>query len=174
MAVLVSFSGLPGVGKSTIAQALSRETGAVYLRIDEIDSAIAHANSDWVFKGPESYHVAAALAASNLQLGHDAIVDSFNPRPITRAIYQAAAERVAAMHLGVELICSDIDVHRRRVESRTADIPGSTLPDWNTVVTEREYTLWDGADLSLDTSEMSSDAAVSIIRDAMRAGAGLS
>lgn len=32
--MLIIFSGLPGSGKSTIARALAKRLGAVYLRID--------------------------------------------------------------------------------------------------------------------------------------------
>ena len=68
-AVLISFAGLPGTGKTTIAKHLSLTTGAVYLRVDEIDAAIWAIDPDRDI-GPESYHIAASLAASNLMLGH--------------------------------------------------------------------------------------------------------
>jgi predicted kinase len=38
--MLIVFSGLPGVGKTTIAQALARELRATYVRIDTIEDAI--------------------------------------------------------------------------------------------------------------------------------------
>lgn len=38
--MLIIFSGLPGCGKSTIARALAKRLGAVYLRIDTIEQAI--------------------------------------------------------------------------------------------------------------------------------------
>ena len=38
--MLIIFSGLPGSGKSTIARALAKRLGAVYLRIDTIEQAI--------------------------------------------------------------------------------------------------------------------------------------
>src|SRR3712207_422775 len=39
-AVLVSLSGLPGVGKSSIGKALATSEGGAYLRIDTIEQAL--------------------------------------------------------------------------------------------------------------------------------------
>ena len=38
--MLYIFSGLPGTGKSTLASAIARIRGAVYLRVDTIEQAI--------------------------------------------------------------------------------------------------------------------------------------
>ena len=152
MAVLISFSGLPGTGKSTVARALSRETGAVYLRIDAIDAAIWARDPDRDI-GPESYHISAALAVSNLEIGHDTIVDCVNPWDLTRAIFTDAAMRAGARFLGVETRCSDAAVHRARIEQRKAEVPGLKLPDWQAVL-DRDYTPWDTADVRLDTSRL--------------------
>ena len=38
--MLIIFGGLPGTGKTAIAQQLARELGAVYLRIDSMEQAI--------------------------------------------------------------------------------------------------------------------------------------
>jgi predicted kinase len=40
MCVLISFSGLPGVGKTTVARALARQIGAAYIRVDSIEVAL--------------------------------------------------------------------------------------------------------------------------------------
>src|SRR5215469_17406369 len=40
MTTLIVFGGLPGAGKTAIAQELACELGAVYLRIDSIEQAI--------------------------------------------------------------------------------------------------------------------------------------
>ncbi len=42
MVVLIVLGGLPGSGKSSIARELARETGAMWLRIDFIEQAIAN------------------------------------------------------------------------------------------------------------------------------------
>ena len=161
MPVLISFAGLPGTGKSTLARALSRATGAVYLRVDEIDAAIWALDPDRDI-GPESYHIAAALAASNLGLGHTTIIDCVNPWDITRQIFAAAAQRAGVRLLGVELTCSDPALHRHRVETREIDVPGLVKPDWAKVV-GRAYTPWTTADLRLDTARLTIPDAVAEI-----------
>ena len=40
MPILIIFGGLPGTGKTTIAQQLARELAGVYLRIDSMEQAI--------------------------------------------------------------------------------------------------------------------------------------
>lgn len=162
MARLISFAGLPGVGKSTIAAALSRATGAVFLRVDEIDAAIWAQDPDRDI-GPESYHIAAALAASNLALGHDAIVDCVNPWALTREIFATAAARAGATLCGVEITCSDPVRHRARVEARETDVPGLKKLSW-AEVEARDYHPWPGADLHMDSATLSVEAAVSAIR----------
>jgi hypothetical protein len=64
----------------------------------------------------------------------------------------------------VELICSDQDEHRRRVEGRSSDIPDLVLPTWQQV-RERHYELWDRDHLVIDTSSMSVDDAVQRIHE---------
>ncbi len=161
MATLISFAGLPGTGKSTISRALSVATGAVYLRVDEIDAAIWAIDPDRDI-GPESYHIAAALAASNLELGHTVIIDCVNPWDVTREIFTAAAKRAQARFLGVETSCSDPATHRARVEEREMDVPGLEKPGWQKVLA-RDYTPWSAADVKLDTAKLNVVEAVAEI-----------
>lgn len=79
------------------------------------------------------------------------IADCVNPWPLTRSEWQAVAARAGVRAVDVELVCSDAEEHRRRVESRTADIAGHQLPTWLDVV-ERDYRAWDGERLVIDTS----------------------
>lgn len=161
LTILISFAGLPGTGKSTISRALSVATGAVYLRIDEIDAAIWAIDPDRDI-GPESYHIAAALAVSNLGLGHTAIIDCVNPWDMTRAIFADAAKRAGVRLLGVETQCSDPAMHRARVEGREMDVPGLEKPDWQKVLS-RDYTPWFAADVKLDTAKLNVAEAVAEI-----------
>jgi predicted kinase len=148
--VLVVLSGLPGVGKTTIARELASATGAMHLRIDSIEQALR--NAGWKVWG-EGYSVANAVAEDNLQLGRNVVADCVNPWPLTRNEWLAVANRVGVPAICVEVVCSDIDEHRRRVESRVADISGHRLPTWSEVV-EQDYRPWDSERLVVDTARL--------------------
>jgi predicted kinase len=144
--MLVIFGGLPGVGKSTLARQLAGELGAVYLRIDTIERAIAAGNQA-VSIDEKGYQVAYALAEDNLRLGHTVIGDSVNPLQITRTAWRSAAERAAVSAVEIEVVCSDRLEHRRRIETRDADMPVT----WDEVVA-RNYEPWIGDRISIDTA----------------------
>ena len=72
--MLITFGGLPGTGKSTLARQLAEKLGAVYLRIDTIERAIA-AGDQAVSIYDQGYRVAYALAEDNLRLGRMVIGD---------------------------------------------------------------------------------------------------
>ena len=66
--MLIALGGLPGVGKSTLAASLTRQTRAVHLRIDTIEQAMR--NAGFTVNGPEGYLAARDLAEDILrQLG---------------------------------------------------------------------------------------------------------
>ena len=77
---------------------------------------------------------------------------------------RAVAVRAQVASLDVEVTCSDQAEHRRRVESRVADIPGHQVPTWQDVI-ERDYYPWDDQSrLIIDTAITSVPAAVGLIR----------
>lgn len=143
---LVVFAGLPGSGKSTIARELARQLRAVWLRIDTIETAIADADTP-----DEGYRAAYALAADNLRLGLDVVGDSVNPWMETRDAWRNVGLRAGAEVIEVEVICSDEAEHRRRVETRTSDVPGLVPPTWQEV-TARDYRPWTRERIVVDTA----------------------
>ena len=146
--MLVILSGLSGVGKTTIARQLARAMPAVHVRIDSIEQALR--NAGWTVEG-EGYAVAQAVAEDNLRLGLTVIADCVNPWPLTRSEWRSVADGAGVGAIEVEIICSDADEHRRRVESRRADLPGHRLPTWAEVL-ERDYRAWQGQRLVIDTA----------------------
>ncbi len=157
--MLIVFSGLPGTGKTTIAKSLASRLQAVYLRIDTIEQAIRNAAVLAQDVGTSGYRVANELALSNLRLGHTVIVDCVNPVSASRNAWRDTATSAGAALLDIEVICSDTEEHRRRIETRTCDIPGLTPPTWASVLAH-DYETWNTPPFYIDTAQLSPDDAV--------------
>jgi predicted kinase len=149
--MLIVFGGLPGVGKSTLATALAKERGAVYLRIDTIEQALRSSGTLAADVGPAGYIVAYALAETNLRLGLPVVADSVNPLPVTRQAWRDIAASAGRDIVEIEVICSDAAEHRQRVETRRPDVPGLALPTWEQVRL-RDYAPWDRPRIVVDTA----------------------
>lgn len=147
---LIVFSGLPGVGKTTLARRIAERLGAVYLRIDTLEQAIGASGIVKDF-GPVGYLAAYGIAEDNLRLGHRVVADSVNPISLTRLAWEQVADRAGASCINVEVICSSSPEHRRRVEARLAAAAEPGLPDWAAVI-GREYEPWVTPVIRIDTA----------------------
>lgn len=159
--MLIVFSGLPGTGKSTLAKALATHLQAVYLRIDSIEQALRNAAPGQAV-GSSGYRVANAIARDNLKATRIVIADCVNPVAESRQAWADSAAQAGCPLLNVQIICSDPEQHRQRVESRISDVPGLLVPDWQSVMAH-EYEPWPQAPLTLDTARLSVDAALALL-----------
>lgn len=166
MVRLIAFSGLPGVGKTTIARGVAREAGATYLRIDSIEAALKSSSLKIDPAEDAGYVVAISIAKDNLRLGRAVVADMVNPIAITRGAWSSAARECGARILDVEVICSDLDEHRRRVESRVSDVDGLVLPTWLDVE-RRHFEPWLADRLVLDTARTSPDGCITEVLRAL-------
>ena len=157
--MLIIFSGLPGVGKTTLAKELSHRINAVYLRVDTIEQAMA--NSTLKIRPAEDagYEVAYAVATDNLNIGRTIVADSVNPIELTREAWINVATKSGSKWVEVEVVCSDVVEHQSRVEARKSDISGLEPPSWQSVL-EREYHEWTRERIVLDTANKSVHASI--------------
>lgn len=146
---LFIFAGLPATGKTTLAQHLAADLNAVHLRIDTIEQALRDLCSIQV--GGEGYRLAYRVATDNLRLGLSVVADSCNPIELTRREWEGVAQAEGAEFVNVEVVCSDLAEHRRRVESRANSIPNLKLSTWDEVVA-REYHSWSVPRVTIDTA----------------------
>jgi predicted kinase len=116
--VLIVLSGLPGTGKSAIADAAMLRSG--------IQRSFA--------TGLAAYAVASTIAEAIFLRGQGVIVDAVNGVAEAKAWWPALAGRAGARLAVVECRCSDPAVHRQRLESRARGIDGFPEPSWAEVV----------------------------------------
>jgi predicted kinase len=159
---VIVLGGLPGTGKSTVALPLARALAAAYLRIDTIEQALLDSGELPAPPRAAGYVAGYALARDQLRIGRTVVVECVNPLKITRDAWKRVADADGEWLLEVELVCSDPHEHRARVENRTVDVPGLTLPSWQQVV-HREYEPWDRTHLVIDTAVTSVTKSVEII-----------
>lgn len=160
---LIVLGGLPGAGKTSIAKILAARLGYFHVRIDTIEQTLLKENCLKI--GHEGYLVAYAIAVDNLRCGNGVIADSVNPIPITRGAWRDVAAQANAHILEIEIVCSDKDIHKHRVENRATDIIGHKMPTWDEVI-NREYHPWDTAHLTIDTAQQGIlDAAEEIFKN---------
>jgi predicted kinase len=149
--VLIVFGGLPGTGKSGIALDLAARIDAVYLRIDTIEQALRNSPGVRQPINQEGYRVAYAVAEDNLRLGRTVISDSVNPLQESRDAWRELGNLTNSIFIEVEVVCSDAESHRQRVETRKVNIPGLKLPTWEEVLA-REYQPWNRNHIVIDTA----------------------
>jgi predicted kinase len=164
--VLIIFSGLPGAGKTTLARGLARQFGAVYLRIDTIEVAIARTED--VSIGEAGYRVGYAVAEDNLRLGLTVVADSVNPLRVTRDAWRNAARRAGVASVDVLVVCSDPIEHRRRVETRNTDNAAADGLTWDEVAT-RVFEPWDREPIVIDTAGRTAEQCLDALKAALSA-----
>lgn len=147
---LIIFSGLSGTGKSTLATLLASHLKATYLRIDTVEQGLKDVCGISKIDGM-GYRLSYRVAQDNLLLGNTVIADSVNPWTLTREEWNKVATDVGARYVNIEIICSDKDEHRQRVESRVTNIQDLQLPTWEEVQ-KRDYCPWESERVLIDTA----------------------
>lgn len=140
--MLIVFVGKPGTGKTTLARLLAGELHAAHLRVDAIEAAIVRSSLGTQPVGPVGYHVAHEVAAACLAVGTPVVVDAVSPVAEARHGWSVVAAAAGVPLRVFEVNVSDPVEHRRRVQQRSSDLDGLTVPTWEQVLA-REYQPWD-------------------------------
>jgi predicted kinase len=107
---------------------------AVWLRVDTIETSLVKAGIPHSFgTGLAAYVVACDIARDHLHLHRDTIIDAVNGVEPARKMWRDLAAKCHADRYVVEIICSDREEHRRRVESRIDPTPPLPKPTWDAV-----------------------------------------
>lgn len=170
--LLVLVTGLPGTGKSTMADVAARELGAPVLGHDwamsglrpypELQDALdamglrGHRGVGW--------SIVWALARSQLRRGRSVVLDGVARAPEVAAS-RALAEEEGAGSLVVMTQCADPELHRRRLEGRERAIPGWYELEWDHVARARaDWEAPDDVDVVLEATATVAQNAASFTR----------
>jgi predicted kinase len=164
---LIVLSGLPGSGKSTIAELLAKRLRLPLFSVDPIESAIVKAGIAKSFEtGLAAYLVAATLADEQLKLGSSVIIDAVNAEEEGKDVWRGLAKK-HGVELIVLLVALESSLHKQRLESRVRNLHGFSEVAWDNVEARRKaFTPWKEPVLELDASrdvEMNAEIAVRYI-----------
>ena len=156
---IIVISGLPGSGKSTVAEGLSQTLKMPVFSVDPIESSVIKSGIKRSFEtGLAAYLVAETLADEQLKHGISVIVDAVSPVKEARNMWKNLSKKYRAHLFVVECICSDSASHKNRIESRVRKIHGIPEVTWEDVEARRkEYLNWSEPRLVFDTCKHAKD-----------------
>ncbi|GHC76855.1 adenylyl-sulfate kinase [Nocardiopsis terrae] len=151
--MLIVMAGMPGAGKSTVAKELGRRLPAPVLSVDPVEAALWRAGIHRSQPtGLAAYVAVEAIAADVLALGQTVVVDAVNDAGAAREQWRGLAGRQRVPLAWIEVVCSDPDLHRSRLQGRQRDLPGFPEPAWDSLAGRGAgLASWDDERLVLDS-----------------------
>jgi predicted kinase len=152
---LIIFSGLPGTGKSTLAEAVGRAFRIPVFAKDWLEATLIRseliASNQNKPPGYAGYQLLTTLAERKFMLGQSAILDSVAGTKSIQDTWRQLAGQYGADCRVIECICSDESLHCSRLKERKRNIPGWHELEWSEVErVSQYYSAWEGEHLVLD------------------------
>lgn len=150
---LIVLAGLPGAGKSRLADDLGRARSWPVLSVDPVEAGILQVGFDRDDRtGLAAYLVVEAVAEHLLGLGQTVIIDAVNDVPEARQQWIGLAARTDLALRWIEVVCSDAEVHRSRLAGRRRRLAVQLEPDWDELAPRQQYlAAWTGDRLRIDS-----------------------
>jgi predicted kinase len=140
---LIVFSGLPGSGKSSLAEWIGQKLQIPVFAKDWLESSLVGSGlvSDNKSKllGFAGYELLSLLAERQLKMQQSVILDCVTSTESIREVWRKLAGQYQAEWLVIECICSDVTLHRDRLVKRERKIPNWYELDWKDIERIKTY-----------------------------------
>ena len=155
----IVFSGLPGTGKSSLAEALGQDLGIPVFAKDWLEGTLLRSGLKPTMEdkslGFAGYELLTVLAERQLVLGQSVILDSVAGTKTIRGTWRLLSRQYGADWRVIECICSDENLHRTRLKTRKRNIPGWHELEWPDVEKVKQYYQpWNDECLKLDMTNL--------------------
>ena len=152
---MIVFSGLPGTGKSTLTEAIGRELNIPVFAKDWLEASLVQSGLKAIVDekplGFAGYELLTVLAERQFMLNQSVILDSVTSTKTIRDKWYKLAQHYGAKWRVIECICSDMALHRARLEHRQRGIPGWHELEWSDIEKVMQYyPAWEEEHLVLD------------------------
>jgi predicted kinase len=140
---LIVFSGLPGTGKSTLAEAIGKYFSIPVFARDWLEATLLRCELQPMREDKSlswaGYELMTVLAERQLMLEQSVILDSVAATQTIRNTWRQLAAQYDAEWLVIECTCSDESIHRSRLKERKREIPGWHELTWFDIEKVKQY-----------------------------------